>query len=97
MEKLSPNNGQPDRAAIPPFDRELADLKSANVSAEVRSRQLLTAIIALRDGDFSARLPNDWIGLDGRLAEAFNQALSHEEHISTEVADARIRGSRPSS
>jgi HAMP domain-containing protein/signal transduction histidine kinase/DNA-binding response OmpR family regulator len=41
---------------------------------------------AFRDGDFSVRLPNDWIGLDGRLAEAFNQALSQEQRISTEVA-----------
>src|ERR1700722_1805045 len=86
MKNMSPNNGQRVRSGIPPLDHELAELKSAKESAEARSRQLLTAIIAFRDGDFSARLPNDWIGLDGRLAEAFNQALSHEEHISTEVA-----------
>ena len=66
--------------------RKIPESKSEEESAEARSRQLLTAIIAFRDGDFSARLPNDWIGLDGRLAEAFNQALSHEEHISREVA-----------
>ncbi len=85
MENSSPNNGQSVRSSIP-VDHELAALKSENESAEARSRQLLTAIIAFRDGDFSARLPDDWIGLDGRLAEAFNQVLSHEEHISREVA-----------
>ena len=55
-------------------------------AAEARSRQLLTAMAAFRDGDFSVRLPNDWTGLDARLAEAFNQALSQEQRISTEVA-----------
>ena len=86
MENTSPDNGQQVHSGIQDFQREIAELKSANESAEARTRQLLTAIIAFRDGDFSARLPNDWIGLDGRLAEAFNQALSHEQHISTEVA-----------
>ena len=86
MENTSPANGQKVHSGFQDFGREIAELKLANESAEARSRQLLTAIIAFRDGDFSARLPDDWIGLDGRLAEAFNQALSHEQHISTEVA-----------
>ena len=75
METPRPNNGQQARLA-----------PSIIESPEARSKQLLTAIIAFRDGDFSARLPDDWSGLDGRLAEAFNQALSHEQQISTEVA-----------
>ena len=86
MDNTTPSNVQQLRSGIPAFDHEIAELKSANESAEARSRQLLTAIMAFRDGDFSARLPNDWIGLDGRIAEAFNQALRHEEHISREVA-----------
>ena len=86
MKTTSPGNGEQGHSVVPAFGRKIPELKSEEESAEARSRQLLTAIIAFRDGDFSARLPNDWIGLDGRLAEAFNQALSHEEHISREVA-----------
>ena len=41
--------------------------------------------MAFRDGDFSVRLPTEWMGTDGRIAEAFNQALAHEERISHEV------------
>jgi HAMP domain-containing protein/signal transduction histidine kinase/DNA-binding response OmpR family regulator len=52
----------------------------------VRSRQLLRAMVAFRDGDFSVRLPADWPGMDGRIAEAFNQSLAHEGRISREVA-----------
>jgi methyl-accepting chemotaxis protein len=56
-----------------------------NVAA-ARSRQLLMAMMAFRDGDFSVRLPADWQGMDGRIAEAFNQSLAHEGRISREVA-----------
>src|SRR5271154_3825290 len=51
-----------------------------------RLRQLLKAMVAFRDGDFSVRLPADWPGMDGRIAEAFNQSLAHEGRISREVA-----------
>jgi HAMP domain-containing protein/signal transduction histidine kinase/DNA-binding response OmpR family regulator len=64
------------RIAIPP---------PAGNSEEARSRLLLTAVGAFRDGDFSVRLPADWTGIDGRIAEAFNQALAHEDRIAREV------------
>jgi HAMP domain-containing protein/CheY-like chemotaxis protein/signal transduction histidine kinase len=54
--------------------------------AVTRSRQLLKAMMAFRDGDFSVRLPADWPGIDGRIAEAFNHSLAHEGRISREVA-----------
>jgi HAMP domain-containing protein/CheY-like chemotaxis protein/signal transduction histidine kinase len=73
-------------SAPPLSDDDVSVLRAERLATEARSRQLLTAMIAFRDGDFSVRLPNDWIGLEGRLAEAFNQALSQEQRISTEVA-----------
>jgi HAMP domain-containing protein/CheY-like chemotaxis protein/putative methionine-R-sulfoxide reductase with GAF domain len=60
--------------------------KLSDDPAAVRSRQLLTAMLAFRDGDFSVRLPADWPGTDGRVAEAFNQSVAHEARISREVA-----------
>lgn len=53
---------------------------------EARSRLLLEAAEALRDGNFSVRLPTYWEGIDGQIAGAFNQALSLEDRISREVA-----------
>ncbi len=53
-------------------------------SAESRARQLLAAMVAFRDGDFSVRLPTDWAGTEGRIAEAFNQTIAHEDRISQE-------------
>ena len=54
-------------------------------SPESRARQLLAAIVAFRDGDFTVRLPADWIGTEGRIAEAFNQTIGHEDRITREV------------
>ncbi|MGA3169956.1 MAG: HAMP domain-containing protein, partial [Chthoniobacteraceae bacterium] len=53
-------------------------------TAETRARQLLAAIVAFRDGDFSVRLPADWVGTEGRIAEAFNQVISLEDRITRE-------------
>lgn len=58
---------------------------SVDDSADSRSRLLLTAIVAFRDGDFSVRLPTDWGGTDARIAEAFNQTISQKDRISREV------------
>ena len=55
-------------------------------AAGTRSRQLLIAVMAFRDGDFSVRLPADWPGMDGKIAEAFNQSLALEGRISREAA-----------
>jgi len=55
-------------------------------SAEGRSRQILLAIIAFRDGEFSKRLPTDWPDVDGEIAAAFNQTIAHEARIAAEVA-----------
>ncbi len=74
-------NGESDGAAVPLSPKENA--------AEVRSRQLLAAMVAFRDGDFSVRLPADWAGTDGRVAEAFNQAIGQEDRITREAKRLR--------
>lgn len=49
-------------------------------AAEARSRQILAAMMAFSDGDFKMRLPSDWAGTDGRIAQAFNRTIGHAEH-----------------
>ena len=51
-----------------------------------RSRRILAVMVAFRDGNFYVRLPSDWEGIDGRIAAAFNQTVSHEDHLSREMA-----------
>src|SRR5215470_15647515 len=54
-------------------------------SVEVQSKQMLTAMFAFRDGDFSVRLPSDWGGMAGQIAAAFNQTISLEDRLSREM------------
>ncbi|WP_460885576.1 HAMP domain-containing protein [Polaromonas eurypsychrophila] len=46
-------------------------------------------MMALSDGDFQARLPSDWSGTDGRIAEAFNQAIRYAGHVTSEAERVR--------
>ncbi len=52
---------------------------------KTRSQMLLEAMTAFRDGDFSWRLPSDWDGVEGPIAEAFNQTIANEDRIAREV------------
>ena len=55
-------------------------------SAEARSRLVLAAMVAFRDGDFSVRLPVGWAGTDGRIAQTFNQAITQKQRTSVEIS-----------
>jgi len=48
--------------------------------------QLLAAMVAVGDGDFSAQLPRHWDGLPGKLAESFNQIVSHNRRLAQDLA-----------
>src|SRR5881296_696702 len=39
---------------------------------ELDAKQLLAAMVAVKRGDFSARLPDDWTGIAGKIADTFN-------------------------
>ena len=66
-------------AVLATFEDELQELRASRTAAEARLRQMLSAMTSFRDGDFSVRLPVDWAGTEGRIAEAFNQAIAHDE------------------
>jgi signal transduction histidine kinase/CheY-like chemotaxis protein len=52
-------------------------------------RSLLAALRAYRKGDFSARLPLDLVGVDGEIAQAFNDVVEMSATCAGEIA--RIR------
>src|SRR5687767_7340916 len=39
----------------------------------------------MRDGDFSVRLPQDWVGIDGKIADTFNDIISANARIASEL------------
>jgi HAMP domain-containing protein/signal transduction histidine kinase/CheY-like chemotaxis protein len=73
------------KSAPPKIARLVVDNQS-----DERARQLFAAMVAFRDGDFGVRLPTHWEGIDGRIAEAFNEALSLEDRITREVTRLSI-------
>ncbi|MGH7181640.1 MAG: HAMP domain-containing protein, partial [Nitrospiraceae bacterium] len=52
---------------------------------ESHAKLILATVVAFRDGDFSARLPTDWEGMEGQIAEAINQTIARKERILKEV------------
>jgi HAMP domain-containing protein/signal transduction histidine kinase/DNA-binding response OmpR family regulator len=50
-----------------------------------QNAQLLAALHSLRDGDFSVRLPSDWIGLQGKIADVFNDIASSNDGMAREL------------
>src|SRR6478609_7450896 len=50
------------------------------------SRQLLAAMLSLRDGDFAIRLPSDLTGVNGKIADAFNDIATVSQRRAAETA-----------
>ena len=46
---------------------------------------VLTTLQAMRDGDFSVRLPGDWIGLEGKVADTFNEIVAANQQMAQEL------------
>src|SRR4029453_13044640 len=47
------------------------------------------ALTALRRGDFTVRLPADWTGLDGKIADTFNDVVELNEKLVHELERLR--------
>ena len=48
--------------------------------------ELLRVLQAVRDGDFSQRLPGDWDGLEGKLADTINEIMLNNHRLAEELA-----------
>src|SRR6476620_8055742 len=57
---------------------------SAN-DERLQEKQLLAALTAFKRGDFSVRLPDDWIGLTGKIADTFNEVIGMNQRLAREL------------
>src|SRR3989454_431039 len=57
----------------------------ASPTDEIDSGTLLTALKTLRRGDFSVRLPMNWPGMAGKIADTFNDIAEMNEHLASEL------------
>ena len=51
------------------------------IANEDFKKQLLTVLTLIKEGDFSARLPSDLTGLDGKVADTLNSVATHIERF----------------
>src|SRR5215211_4341403 len=59
---------------------------AAPVDSDQFSRALLSAMLSFRAGDFAARMPADLLGVEGKIADAFNDVVALSERRARETA-----------
>ena len=52
---------------------------------DVDSAELLRALMAVRNGDFSVRLASDRSGIAGKIADTFNEIVSAKQSLAMEL------------
>ena len=55
---------------------------------ELDTKVLLHTLLALKKGDFSARMPSDWTGVAGKIADTVNDIIETKESMAKAVSDA---------
>src|SRR2546429_17798 len=59
--------------------------QTAVANGDIDIKLLLTALTALKKGDFSIRLPLDWNGTAGKIADTFNDVIERHEKMANEL------------
>src|SRR5258705_2851094 len=54
-------------------------------NGEVDLKEFLHALTTLKKGDFSARLPVDWVGVSGKVADVFNEVAELMEDSTADL------------
>src|SRR5262245_55494027 len=52
---------------------------------QIDTAVLLAALTALKKGDFSARLPIEWTGVAGKVADTFNDVIELNQRMAREL------------
>ncbi|MGY8679324.1 HAMP domain-containing protein [Bradyrhizobium sp. UFLA05-153] len=60
--------------------------RKVNGTPEADSRQeLLLALQAMRSGDFSVRMSGDYLGIDGKIADTFNEIIAANQRMAQQL------------
>ena len=69
--------------------KTLPDSTDSFWSEHPNTRALLNALATLKSGDFSIRLPLDWVGIAGKVADTFNEVVALNQRMSRELGRLR--------
>lgn len=50
-----------------------------------QDKAILNALIAVKNGDFSVRLPAEWTGINGKISDAFNEIVEVSQKFANEL------------
>src|SRR5437867_12299689 len=62
----------------------------AQASTTVDLPRFLSALKAVRQGDFSVRLPDHWTGVAGKVADTFNEVVEMNQRLASELERLRL-------
>src|ERR1700729_4124549 len=94
--EAKPTNGKAHHeASVAPRIASILESDAAPIATieSVRTRKakeldkttLLAALLAFKGGDFSVRLPIGFEGMDGKIADVFNEVIERNERMSKEL------------
>src|ERR1035437_6428557 len=72
-------------SGVPPKRSQMPDSTLAAAEA-VDAKVLLNVLAQVKGGDFSARMPLDWTGLPGKVADGFNDVIIANQVLEAELA-----------
>ncbi len=85
VELLDPTGPNQSDAAELETWREERDGQAGSTALPLDQRALLEALQAMREGDFSARLPGDRTGMAGKIADTFNGIIATNQRIAQQL------------
>src|SRR5207253_908369 len=68
----------------------MARVVQGATSTTVDLPSFLSALKAVRQGDFSARLPDHWTGVAGKVADTFNEVVELNQRLASELERLRL-------
>ncbi len=78
-------NPSPPPLATPVHPPSRDDGATAGKPAEFNLNTLVRALSSLKKGDFSVRLPEEWTGVSGKLADTFNEVVELNDRMAREL------------
>jgi HAMP domain-containing protein/CheY-like chemotaxis protein/signal transduction histidine kinase len=64
-----------------------------DMAEQLDTKLLLATLMALKKGDFTARMPSDWTGVPGKIADILNEIIETKEKMVSAVTDvSRVVG-----
>src|SRR5258707_1157572 len=86
MKKSATTISAPPPPASRPARTRSADGNGSSLNGnQLDQKLLLTALMSLKRGVFSPRLPVDWTGMAGKIADTFNEVISSNERMTAEL------------